>query len=281
VRLLSHVRGDEDILRAWLSHYRALGITSFHLVVHGPPEDNRLLDSLRGTYPIVIEDRYDDPFDTDEKRRRLNAVLRRLDDSWVVFVDSDEFLEIPVRSLPRAARLIEATGGNVLAAPLIQRISETGSLETPPEITDPMRYFPWWTPDLYRRLGSSADTRKYPLFRREGARLQSGGNHVPPVAGTPTFSRMRAVTHHFKWRRCARGRMTARVESAHRFAHESATYLDYLRRSDDRLPLDGAERYSRADLFRRGMLRAVTAIDVLRHRVRRTRRAVRSLAGRV
>ena len=35
VDLVCHVRGDGDLLHAWLDHYLALGVTRFHFIAHG------------------------------------------------------------------------------------------------------------------------------------------------------------------------------------------------------------------------------------------------------
>src|SRR5919108_3911976 len=95
VRLVSHINGDGDLLRAWLDYYLRLGITSFHVIAHGERAENETLFALQASYPIVIEDAYHGEFLSEEKRRRIAALLRRLRGQWVVLVDSDEFIELP------------------------------------------------------------------------------------------------------------------------------------------------------------------------------------------
>ena len=46
LRVVSHVNGDGDLLEAWFKYYRRLGVSSFHLVVHGPREENERLYAL-------------------------------------------------------------------------------------------------------------------------------------------------------------------------------------------------------------------------------------------
>ena len=54
VRLISHVNRDDDLIEAWLQHYLALGVTSFHLIAHGGVEENQALFGLLERYPIEI-----------------------------------------------------------------------------------------------------------------------------------------------------------------------------------------------------------------------------------
>src|SRR5688572_26200844 len=87
-RLVSHVNGDGDLIQAWLEYYLGLGVSTFHLIVHGSDADNERLFALKALYPIVIEDVYDGEFLTEEKHRRLCALLGRMRDGWIVLVDS-------------------------------------------------------------------------------------------------------------------------------------------------------------------------------------------------
>ena len=73
--IVSHIKGDGDLLESWFKYYRRLGVSSFHLIVHGSQEENRRLYALKDSYPVIIEDTYKGPFDCDEKKRRLNALL--------------------------------------------------------------------------------------------------------------------------------------------------------------------------------------------------------------
>ena len=75
VGLVSHVNRDDDLIEAWVQHYLRLGVTSFHLVVHGGREQNRTLYAIRSRYPIAIVDAYEGPFHVFEKRDRLMRAL--------------------------------------------------------------------------------------------------------------------------------------------------------------------------------------------------------------
>src|ERR1039457_4113980 len=93
--LVSHINGDGDLLESWLKYYCRLGVSSFHLIVHGPQEENSRLYALKDSYPLIIEDTYEGPFDSEEKKRRLNTLLARMRGRWLVLADSDEFVEFP------------------------------------------------------------------------------------------------------------------------------------------------------------------------------------------
>ncbi len=256
LKLITHVRGDGDLLEAWFRHYLRLGVGEFQVIVHGPRDENRELYDLASRYPVRIEDAYEDEFDVREKKRRLDRLLERLAGQWVLMTDSDEFLELPLGGLGTTIRLLQWAGADVLYAPMLQHFNADGTLATPPVIEDPFAAQPLCSVDLYRRMGSQAAINKYPLFYcRPGTRLSDGGNHNPPEGCGQGMASLRGVTHHFKFRQCVLERLNRRADSGHTFRHESVGFLGYLESHDGRLPTDGAFPYSRRELFRRGLLR--------------------------
>jgi len=266
--LVSHVNADGDIVRAWLEHYRALGVSHFRLVAHGPPEENATLLGLRGEFHVEILDSYEEPYTPGEKGRRLAPILDTLADEWVLLVDSDEFLELPLGTLEATVAALEHARADALAAPMVQRIRQDGSLESPAVIADPFGEFPLCAPDLYRNMGVRASIDKFPLVRRGRGRRFNPGFHDPPEGAVPGPPSLRGVTHHFKWRAPVWERLRRRAESQHRYRHESVGYLDYLARHGERLPLTGTFTYSREELFRRRLLRRPTALERLFHPLR-------------
>ena len=269
LRLFSQVNGDGDLIEAWLNYYLRLGVDRFHLIVHGPQAENEKLLAIKDSYPITIEDTYDGPFpaplDPDrptytEKKKRLDALLARHTEQWVMLVDSDEFVEFPYEDILVTIRNLELANANLMAAPLLQRLTADGSLENPPEIEDPFDVFPLCSLDLYRRMGIRAEIFKYPLFYCvSGAELLEEGNHYPPQGFEPRDSGILGVTHHFKFRRALSGRLEKRINSPHAWRFEALGYRDYLNSHDGRVPLDGAFPYSREELFRRRLLRQLPA----------------------
>jgi hypothetical protein len=264
LELVSHVNGDGDLLDAWFRYYRGLGISLFRLIVHGPEEDNRILYALKDKYPVVIEDSYGGPFHTEEKARRLNHLLTRLRGRWLMLVDSDEFVEFPYATIERTIRVLRLIGRNALSAPMVQRLTSGGTLETPALVEDPFRTFPLCSVDLYQRMNVKAAIAKHPLFFcTDQTAIREGGNHNCPYGNTT--SSLRGVTHHFKFRRAVHNRLDNRINSAHPWRHESVQFREYLENNGNRLPRDGAFPYSRRELFRRGLLERFTFTTVFRH----------------
>jgi hypothetical protein len=262
--LVSHVNGDGDLLEAWFKYYCRLGVSSFHLVVHGPKEENERLYALKDSYPVIIEDTYEGPFDSEEKKRRLNSMLARMRRQWLVLADSDEFVEFPYRKIFTTIRFLELAGKNALYAPMVQHLTLDGSLDTPEVVEDPFRTFPLCSIDLYQKMGVQASFKKYPLFYcTDRTMLEDGGNHNCPNGNF--ISSLQGVTHHFKFRRSVCQRLDRRIHSSHPWRHESVQFHDFLAGNASRLPTEGAFAYSRAEMFRHGLLRRFTFMTGLRY----------------
>ena len=269
LRLFSQVNADSDLIEAWLKHYLRLGVDWFHLVVHGRPEENEKLFAIKDSYPITIEEIYQGPFPapisvdgkhTTEKKQRLDALLARYTGQWVLLVDSDEFVEFPYPDVRETIQHLESANANLMAAPMLQRLKSDGSLDSPPVIEDPFAIFPLCSVDLYRRMGVKAEIFKFPLFYCErGTELAEEGNHYPPRGLEPKATGIIGVTHHFKFRRYISVRLEKRVNSPHHWRNDSLGFQGYLDSHSKRLPLEGAFLYSREELFKRGLLRQVSA----------------------
>jgi hypothetical protein len=158
--------------------------------------------------------------------------------------------------------MLSILGADALPAPMLQRLTPNGSLETPPVIFDPFHEFPLCSVDLYREMGVEACSSKYPLFRcGRSTSIREGGNHFLPDGIVPPLSPLQGVTHHFKWRRPVLERLAARIDSAHPWRHESIGYQDYLQNNGNLLPVNHSFVYARAELFRRGLLRRATLAE--------------------
>jgi glycosyltransferase involved in cell wall biosynthesis len=256
LKLISHVNRDSDLIEAWLKYYMRLGVDRFHLVLHGEPDENYRLLAIKDSYPVTIEDSYTGSFHVFEKKDRLNAVLSQHAGQWLLLVDSDEFVEFPYENIRATIEALKSAQANLMAAPMLQRMTIDGSLETPVIIDDPFHTFPVCSEDLYRRMGVKADTFKFPLFFCvAGTQLKEGGNHYPPLGQEPRGATVRGVTHHFKFRRTVSERLDKRIHSEHPWRYESVQFQDYLQNHSNRLPLDGSFLYSRDELFRRHLLK--------------------------
>lgn len=267
VNLIAHVNRDDDLIEAWVQHYLHLGVRLFNLIVHGGPEQNQTLYAIKSRYPINIIDAYDGPFDVFEKRDRLTRGLARIGRGWVMLVDSDEFVELPYRSLERTIDVMNWLRADSLSAPMLQRFSQDGAADAEAQ-GHPSDAYPWCSSDLYAQLGQpQAVIDKYPLFRlTKWTALRSGGNHYPPNGFGSRVAPMLGVTHHYKWRATVRDRLRQRADSAHPYRGESQQYLAYLDGNGWQLPVTGAFRYSRAELRRRGLLTRAGVVDLVRRR---------------
>lgn len=266
MKLIAHVNGDDDLLDAWFAHYTRLGVTSFHLIVHGPWDQNRRLHELLGAHPITVEDHYEGEFLSTEKLRRITSVLEPMRGQWIVWVDSDEFLELPHPDLPTTVRAMERLHTDVLIAPFVQRIREGGILDSPDRIDDPFAFFPRCSVDLYRHMGVEAALTKHPvLYWDHGTVLSDGGNHGLPYGSRGRPAPFLGATHHFKWRRSVRERIEVRAAGNHPWRHESAGFASYLAGHDWRLPVEGSFPYSPEAMREHGL---VGVPDRRRHALR-------------
>jgi hypothetical protein len=258
VKLVSHINGDGDLLPAWFEYYSKLGISSFHLIVHGPQAENTRLFELMHSYSVFIEDAYQGKFTSEEKQRRINSLLFTLRGAWVLLVDSDEFVELPYTQLSTTIRKLELLGANALFAPMIQRMTSDGSLESPETLADPFSYFPLCSSDLYRKMDGGGLIAKYPLFFCSDWTFIDSGNHYPPNRFSTVLSCLLGVSHHFKWRTSVLDRLARRANSSHTWRQCSAAHLAYFENHGYRLPTEGSFYYSRRELFRRGLLRRLS-----------------------
>jgi hypothetical protein len=270
LRLISHVNRDGDLLEAWFKYYLRLGVSSFHLIVHGPQEENDRLYALKDSYPVIIEDTYEGPFDSREKKRRLDLLLARMRGQWLLLVDSDEFVEFPYSRINTTIRMLNLARKTALFAPMVQHLTADGSLETPEVIENPFQIFPLCSVGLYEQMGLKASIRKYPLFFcGDQTMLFDGGNHSCPIGNS--FSSLQGATHHFKFRTSVYQRLDSRIHSAHSWRHESVQLQNFLKSNANRLPIDDSFLYSRGELFSRGLLRRFTFMTGLRYLGRATR----------
>jgi Glycosyl transferase family 2 len=281
IPLVCHWRGDGDIAEAFLNYYSSQ-VSGFHLILHGPEEENRAILDLRSRFAIVVHDSYDGLFDDGEKARRLNALLPKFMGEWVLLVDSDEFVELPHSSVGETIDALERSRLSCLAAPMLQRLRSDGSLKSPEIVRDPFAEFPLCSERLYGLMGSStACIGKYPLFRIGPETVVSIGNHGAPNGADSACDAFIGVTHHFKWKRSAIDRISHTIEAGWQWAgSESALYLKYLGMHDFTLPLDDSFAYSRRALCERGLLKRPRYITTARIRCwakRRLRRAKKVL----
>jgi hypothetical protein len=260
IHLLCHWNGDGDIADAWIKHYLSMGVDEFHLILHGTDEENEMMLFLSKKYPIMIHDRYGGLLNEQNKVARLTSLAKKFVGDWIVVVDSDELLELSDSSLNETIANMVRRGTTNLYAPLLQRIMESGSLESGAEVVNPFTEFPLCSERLYHLLGAgkwAAFLDKYPLLRCGKDTQVQEGNHHPANGWAAVDPYLRGVTHHFKWRRGVRQRLEKAILNKRVSAStETEPYLRYLTAHDNILPTETSFPYSRRELFRRGLLRA-------------------------
>ncbi len=254
MKLLSHINDEADLLEAWFTYYLGLGVTSFHLIVHGTHEENAKLHTLKDLFPVVIIDSYEGEFSIDEKERRMNAALSEMRGEWVLLVDSDEFVELPCKKLSTTIRLLRLMGTNALSASLLERLRPDGSIESPEIISNPFVEFPMCSVDLCEEMGVKASRSKYPLFFCHEKTRVDGGNHGMPHGSYTSASGARGVTHHFRWRRSLLRRLESRINSSHKWRQESVAYKGYLEKKGYRVPIKNMFPYTRRTMFEKELL---------------------------
>ena len=255
MNLISHIRGESDILEPWAEHYVNLGVERFHIICHGSAQENWKISDLQGRYPITIVESYEGPFQEKYKLPRLEACLKKLVGKWVIVVDADEFLELPYDSLNETIRALENFSIPALYAPMLQRIRADGLLTSPPSINDISTAFPLCSPNLYAQMKASASLDKFPLFRVDAGTSYRGGNHASPNGYPFGFNTIRGVLHHFKWRQPVLNRFEQLINEQYKWHFTQTSFQQYLLNHNGQLPLEGSFVYSRQTLFERGFLR--------------------------
>lgn len=259
IDLLCHWNGDGDFAHAWLDYYVRMGVSDFHLILHGAYEENDLALRVFQNYPVKIHEMYEGPFTEEEKIRRLTALARKFHGKWILLVDSDELVELPYKRLQTNIDHMVERGSSTLHAPLLQRIMKGGSLDSSVEIMEPFVEFRICSERLYHILGSdkwSPCLDKYPLIHCCSETEIERGNHLPANGWQSVEPYLRGVSHHFKWRRGVIVRLKKAIaDELDTAATEAEPYLRYLGAHENKLPLVASFDYSRPELFRRGLLR--------------------------
>lgn len=254
IPLFCHWRADNDIACAFVEYYMRF-CSEIHIILHGPPQESAGLIGLARHYPLKLRYHYQRPFDETVKTAILEKFISEFADRWVFIVDSDEFVELPHSSIAHTIASLEEAGATSLSAPMLQRLRIDFTLDSADPVSDPFVEFPFCSPNLYALMGSTGSTGKFPLIKASKATKLQLGNHFPPNGPSSAHSRMRGVTHHFKWRRGAVKKISRMIEIKWPWAKtEAQPYLDYLKAHNGLLPQEGSFPYSREELFRRGYL---------------------------
>ncbi len=255
--LLCHLGGDDaDLVPAFLAHYRTLGVSRFHVVLHGPPGNRAVLRALLGEADITIENEYEGPFSEQVKCDQLNRLLPAYRGRWVLLADADEFLELPYASLAATIRALKVLRLKSLTAVLVQRLAADGSLPPLHAGRTPQATYPLGSVLLSERMNPAVQPmrNKVPLFLVQDDTHIIMGHHVSPTPDVSHSVPLRGVVHHFKWRYATRLAVPRRRKAVHANGWEVDGYGRYLEANRWRLPLAGSFRPDHQALVARGLL---------------------------
>ena len=255
VRLLSFVgRHDRDILPQFLTHYRALGVSDFLFALHGAwPETS--LDWLTRQDDVAIWDLLGESFEETHKRSILNLMAERYPGKWVILVDADEFLELPLNTLARTIAALEVMGLDCLPAYLLQRMSKDGSLPVVDADRPWDEQFPDYNFGLCEDMGVENPVwkTKYPLAKVTEHYAMDRGNHWPSNPMSLAHAPIRGIVHHLKWRSALLEAFESERGGTSN-AYEMSHYQRWLHKNDNKLPTEQARPCSRDELIKRGLL---------------------------
>ena len=111
LRLFGQIAEAElGLVPEFLRHYAALGVTRFHLILHGAVEGRRALRDALGSPAVEIEAERDGPLPQAE----LSRLVRRHLGEWVLVADPGELLELPCASLTATLRALALAGATSL-----------------------------------------------------------------------------------------------------------------------------------------------------------------------
>lgn len=203
---------ETDLLVAFHTHYRALGVTDFRIAFHFTDHaDPRTVDELLAAYadliaapPIVSRGPWHESLHS-RLRDQLRAVaVAEQGPGWHLIADSDEFHVHPV-TLSEQITAAEADSRLVVGGVLMDRVTTDGQLT---------RFNPTDGLDATYPLGGflthrllHADPRKVVLAHSSAP--VALGNHRSP--GHHYSNHPLVAVHHFKWRSPVIADLRARV----------------------------------------------------------------------
>jgi hypothetical protein len=235
---------EPDLLTAWVTHYRALGIERFLLAFHFPDHvdtehRHQLHAAARtaGTSPAAVST---GPWHEHTNPALRDALRERAGTGWHLLADSDELHAYPAPIYDLIAEA-ERAGSDTVGGLMLDRVAADGALTgwDPADGLDaayPLGGF------LTHRL-LRGDPRKI-VLAHSAVPVASGNHHAP---GHRPANRPPVVVHHFKWRdgvrRDAERRAAHSVDGTWKTASparlaEARRLLDHLARNGGRIAVD-------------------------------------------
>ena len=223
IRFVAAVGGDTSLLDAAITHYRALGVESFHIarqIESWDDPDFRRSQDVVAQHGLSFAAVHQGPWDEDLNGYLIRAQMRRHPNDWWVVADLDEF-HVYDRPLAEVIAVCEAGGHDHVTGALLDRVAADGSL--PPLKSDPSIWDQFPLAGLVTLHVPGAGSSKVTLARGDvqlhlGQHGAIAGRPLPPEEAFPQV-------HHFKWTDSVLERLVLR-EQAYSSGDWHLTYPD-------------------------------------------------------
>ncbi|MFJ8694682.1 glycosyltransferase family protein [Streptomyces roseolilacinus] len=223
IRFVSVVGGDTGLLDAAITHYRTLGVESFHIARHiesfDDPDFQRSQDVV-AQHGVSFTAVHQGPWDEDLNGYLIQAQMRRHPNDWWVVADLDEF-HVYDRPLVDVIAECEAGGYDYVKGALLDRVAADGSLAALKPHESIWAQYPLAGLVTLRLPG--AGSSKVTLARGD-VRLHLGQHGAETGRLMPAEKAFPQV-HHFKWNDSALARLVQR-EQAYSSGDWHLTYPD-------------------------------------------------------
>jgi hypothetical protein len=197
IRFVSVVGGDTGLLEAAITHYRGLGVESFHVARHvesfDDPEFRRDQDLL-ARHGLAFAAVHQGPWDEDLNAYLIRAQMRRHPTDWWVVADLDEF-HVYDRPLADVITACETGGYDYVMGALLDRVAADGSLPALKPTESVWAQYP--LAGLVTLRVPQAGTSKVTLARGD-VHLHLGQHGALEGRRAPA-QEVLAQVHHFKW----------------------------------------------------------------------------------
>ncbi|MEU0947481.1 glycosyltransferase family 2 protein [Streptomyces canus] len=223
IRFVSVVGGDTGLLDAAITHYRTLGVESFHIARHieslDDPGFQRSQDVV-ARHGISFAAVHQGPWDEDLNGYLIRAQMRRHPQDWWVVADLDEF-HVYDQPLADVITACETGGYDYVKGALLDRVAADGSLAPFKPHDSIWSQYPLAGLVTLRLPGGGSS--KVTLARGD-VRLHLGQHGAETGRLIPAEQSFPQV-HHFKWNDSALARLVQR-EQAYSSGDWHLTYPD-------------------------------------------------------
>jgi hypothetical protein len=235
---------EPELLDAWITHYRGLGVERFHLAFHFPDHSgviacDRVLQVCR-RHTIAPGQISTGPWHEDTNTVLRDTQRRAAGPGWHLIADSDEFHTYP-SPLPDLLAAAEASGTGTIGGLMLDRITGTGALHPCDWAIGLDASYPLGGFLTHRTL--HGDPRKI-VLAHSSVTLASGNHRAE---GHRPANRPPVIVHHFKWRAGITDDLDRRVRNftdgtwrsaSPAVASEARRLLNHLDRHDGRIATD-------------------------------------------